>query len=898
MKILGFRILHGPNVFHSKPVMIMSLDLKSWTDQGSHQLPGFNEKLLKLLPGLLKHTCSPGYAGGFAERLNRGTYLAHITEHVAIELSHLAGIPVSYGKTRYAGAFGHYEVVVRMLNEAGMKMCLQAAFEIVKSLLVHTDFDISTRIEEIKRAIKQTSLGPSAQSLWQAAESRGIPVRRLGEGSLLQFGYGKYCRRVQTAVTDRTGLIAAEIAQDKQLTKTFLEENAIPVPKGFVISNQAELFQALEAFPGPYVVKPLDGHHGQGVALHLESQEDILKAYESAQKFSSSVLIEEMCRGQDYRVLVIGGQFAAACERKPPQVQGDGKSTVQALIDKLNSDPRRGEGHDSDLTQVTIDESLLDVLKRQGFQLQSILKQGQTLLLRGTANLSSGGTARDITDLVHPEIKTVCERISRIVGLDICGIDLIAQDLTLPLDSSFKVIEVNAGPGLRMHLSPSEGSSRNVGDQILRMIYPPEAPSRIPIVAVTGTNGKTTTVRLIHKILSAGGCIGMTTSDGVYIGKDKIISGDTTGPASAQMVLSDPIVEKAVLEVARGGLLKRGLGYDWSDVGIITNIRPDHIGQDGIETLEDLVWIKSLVAERVKENGTVVLNADDEKTIQLRYNPALLKLKRHFFLYSLDPGNPYLQQHLRAGGDAAWSESGILFLQRQGEIHKILACEDIKCTLRGKATFQVSNVLAAVAGSISMGASLELIRRGLLDFEPAIENTGRLNLYRVAEGYVILDYGHNPDAISAMGELLNKLGGYKKTVCFSLPGDRADHILEMSGEKMAQIFERLVIRDDHDLRGRKPGAVPQLIANLVKRRFPQTQVHISANESDAVERVLGLIKKNEIVVIFYDSFQSVMPLIRQYDPVPVAEIPILIAGPEPRDQTPESVSSTLFQRAT
>lgn len=879
MKILGFRTIRGPNVYHSQQVMIMKVDLEQWTDRGSHELPGFKEKLVEMLPGLKEHTCSPGHVGGFLERLDRGTYLAHIIEHIAIELANLAGSEITYGKTRYAGSFGIYDIIVRCKNEEGMKIALRSAFELAKSILEHTEaeYKVTERVEEIKRKIARTQLGPSAQALWDAAHKRGIPVRRLGEGSLLQLGYGKYRRRVQTAVSDRTSLIAADLVQDKQLTKSFLEDAAIPVPHGYVVDTEEELLEAIESFAGPYAVKPFDGHHGQGVALNLKTREDVFKAFYNAKDFSSSVIVEEMCPGRDYRVLVIGGKFSAAAERTPPQVVGDGKSTMQALIDQLNEDPRRGEGHSSILTKVEVDEILLETLRIQGLLLSSVPEKGRSVLLRGNANLSSGGTSKDVTDTVHPEVRALCERISRVVDLDICGVDIIANDLALPLNSSFKVIEVNAGPGLRMHLAPTEGEVRKVGEDIVQMLYPLGTPSRIPIAAVTGTNGKTTTVRLIHKILSLEACVGLTTSDGVYIGNEKITSGDTTGPASAQIVLSDPSVEEAVLEVARGGLLRRGLAYDWSDVGVVTNIRPDHIGQDGIEDLEDLVWIKSLVAERVKEGGTLVLNADDEQSIKLKDTPRIQRIPKNILIYSVDSKNPVLQQHIRQGGDAAWCEDGFLYLQMQKKTYRIVATKELKFAFEGKATFQVSNALAAVGASAAMGATPEQIMTGLVSFQPATENRGRLNLYQVGGGYVIMDYGHNPDAISAMGEFLSQWKSVRKTAIFGLPGDRADHILEMSSEKLAQYFDRLVIRDDHDLRGRKPGEVPHLIETYVKSRFPHVESHVKNSEKEAVESVLDHIEPNEIVVIFYDAFDSIMPLVRQYDPVPVSTIPSLDA---------------------
>lgn len=880
MKIQVIRAIAGPNVFHAKPVMLMKVDLQSWAEKGSHEIPGFTEKLIDLLPQVTEHTCSPGYPGGFIERLKRGTYMAHIIEHVALELSNLSGMQVFFGKTKYAGQPGLYDVVIRYLNEEAARLCLSSAVELVTSILEGSSFDVQSCTERIHKIHSETKLGPSAQALMDAALKKGIPCRRIGKGSLLQLGYGKFRRRVQTAVTDRTNLIACDIAQDKEFTKYLLQEAGVPVPQGHVVSTEEELLEVTSEMTVPlYAVKPLDGHHGNGVALNLKSREDLFKAFYIAKEYGSSVLVEEMCQGRDYRVLVIGGKFTAAAERNPPRVVGDGEKSIQALIEEMNQDPLRAEGHSGFLTQIEVDEILLETLKKQELLLTSVPESGREVLLRANANLSSGGTAKDVTDQVHPEVRALCERIARIIDLDICGIDLIAHDLSAPIQSSLKVIEVNAGPGLRMHLSPTEGKPRKVGEEIIDMIYPPGTPSRIPIAAVTGTNGKTTTVRLIHKILSTHSTVGLTTSDGVFVGSDKISSGDTTGPLSAQMVLSDPACEKVVLEVARGGILRRGLAYDWSDVGVITNIRPDHIGQDGIEDLEDLVWIKSLVAERVKENGILVLNADDEQSLALKTSERILKIPRKFVLYSTHSLNPALKDHLLAGGDAAWCEEGWLFLQMDGQVHQLVSTESLPFTFQGRAQFQVSNALAAVCASAAMGATPEQIVMGLMSFDSSLENRGRLNLYRVGEGHVILDYGHNPDAISAMGELLSQWKGYRRTAVFGLPGDRSDELIYMSAERMAQSFDRLIVRDDSDLRGRKPSEVPDLVESFVKSHFPKVECHKAHNEKEAVESIMTELRSDDIVVVFYDCFERTMPILRQYDPVPVSMIPFPSENP-------------------
>jgi cyanophycin synthetase len=610
MQIVKIRTVNGPNIFHSCPVIVMQLNLESYTEISSADLPNFKERLLQFLPGLQEHHCSPGRPGGFLERLDRGTYFAHIVEHVALEMSELAGIPVFYGKSVYAGKEGHYNVVVRFKNEDGMKILLQEAVSLVTALYEgQNKFDLQYGIERAKRAASRSALGPSTKAIVDAAKARGIPWRRIGKESLIQFGYGKNIRRIQAGVTDKTPLIAADMVQDKDFTKTILEEANVPYPESRVVRDIQELEDALQEIDGPWALKPLDGNHGNGVVLNLTNLEEAIKAYEIAKEFCDYILVERMCTGRDYRILVIGGRLVAAAERKPAHVVGDGVLSVAALIDKTNLDPRRGEGHAAVLTKIEIDELLIECLRKNHFTLESIPQAGETVWLRETANLSTGGTAADVTDIVHPQIRALCERIARFTGLDICGIDFIHSDISKPLERGSGVIEVNAGPGLRMHIAPTEGKGRDVGGEIIDMLYPPGTNSRIPIVAITGTNGKTTTTRLTGHLFASQTrkVVGMTTSDGVSIGKECVSQGDTTGPVSAQLVLSDPSVEIAVLETARGGLMRGGLAYDWSDVGIITNLKPDHIGQDGIEDIEDIIRVKSLVAERVREGGTLVL---------------------------------------------------------------------------------------------------------------------------------------------------------------------------------------------------------------------------------------------------------------------------------------------------
>lgn len=883
LKILSIKSIYGPSVYHHQPTLNMKIDLENWAEISSAEIPDFNKNLLAMLPGLNKHTCSPGYEGGFVERLGRGTYMAHIIEHIALDLAEQLGIGVSYGKTRYAGTPGVYQVVTRFLNEDGMKECLKLAVQVGETATKSSEFDFAPHFERIREIILDTSLGPSTKALVEAAEKRNIPWRRLSGHSLIQLGQGQHSRRIQTAVTDDTCLIAADIAQDKQLTKKLLDVNFLPVPKGETVTSLEELETLIQDFSPPYVVKPLDGNHGNGVSLNLQTKEDVLAAYEEARKFSASVLVEEMCAGRDYRILLVNGKLTAAAERNPPSVKGDGVKTIQQLIDVINLDPRRGVGHSSTLTRVDADPIMMAHLKKQKLNLDSVVAEGDVVILRENANLSSGGTAADVTGEVHPDIRRICERAARVIGLDICGIDLICPDIAKPFNDDAKIIEVNAGPGLRMHLSPSSGQAQPVAEAILDMLYPGEQNGRIPVLSVTGTNGKTSVTRMLHKIFSHGGkCVGMTTTDGIWLGKEKIYTGDTTGPMSTQIVLSDPKSEAVVLEVARGGLLRGGLAYDWSDVSVVTNIASDHIGQDGIESVDDIVWIKSLVAERVRVGGTLVLNADDSYSLALRDNPRVKRGHRNIFLYSLKANNPDLIHHLANEGSGSWVEDGWVCLYHKGKATRVLRVADIPCTLGGIAEFQVSNLLAAVSAAVAGNIPVEQIAASLGELMPANENIGRANLYKILGRYVMLDYGHNEPAFQAMGRLVDNVHGYHKVAIVGLPGDREDQLLEDSARVIATHFDEIIIREEKDLRGRLPGVVSNLMARTITSTDRRVEVKRIPDEVVALKYAIEHSPKDSFIVLFYEDLAVVREAVLEYDPEPVRSIPALErVGPSP-----------------
>lgn len=875
MKIDSIRAISGPNIYSHNPVLVMSLDLEELTEKESYEVPGFINGLIDLLPGLRTHHCSKGRPGGFIERLNEGTYFGHVVEHVALELTDLAGVPSSHGKTRRAGHDpGSYNIVIEYRAEQVTRYLLKAAVELVEALVEGRPFALEELLKECGEIAADTELGPSTRAIVEAAKRLDIPCMRVGQDSLVQLGYGRNRKFIQAAVTSQTSAIAVEIAQDKEMTKALLSAASIPVPAGRIVRTEEEARAALEEIPPPVVVKPLNGRQGKGVSLNLMTPEQVVDAFQIARQYSSNVLVEELFEGQNYRVLVVGGKAIAASRRLAPQVVGDGARTIVELIEAANKEPLRGDGHGKPLTRITCDAILLAHLQKHGLSLGHIPRQGEVVFLREGVNLSTGGTATDVTHIMHPQVARLCERAARIIGLDPCGVDLVLKDIAEPVKrGGGGVIELNAAPGLRMHLFPSEGEARDVGAAVINMLYPEGSSARIPIVSITGTNGKTTVTRMIGHVFSEmGKTVGMTTTDGIYIGGECVERGDTTGPHSARAVLSDPSVEIAVLETARGGIARRGLGYDWSDVSIITNIQHDHIGQDGIKSLDDLVYIKSLVAERVREGGTLILNADDEQLTQLMKLRRVRRLKKNVVYFSLHSEHLVIKRHLSAGGTAYYVRDGwIMEARGQGE-HPIVQTHLIPITLAGCAEFQVANAMAAVAACRASGTTRQQVASALTGFRSDRHNPGRTNLYQVADGYVLLDYGHNPEAFKAICHMAAQWKGRKVTAVLGVPGDRDNAIIERAGRIAARGFDRIIIREDKDLRGRPSGAVAGLLTEAVKKEVPERDCIISLDERTAISIALREMESGEIVIIFFDKLEPVLETLTEYDAVPVSAI--------------------------
>jgi cyanophycin synthetase len=871
MRIVDICALPGPNVYTHQPALVMKLYLEGLTAKESYEVPGFIDSLLTLMPGLHEHYCGKGSEGGFVERLREGTWFGHVVEHVSLELTALAGVASVHGKTRSAGEPGLFNVIIEYKAEKGTERLMRAAVGLVEALVEGKSYALDEEVAEARRVIARTELGLSARAIVEAAARRGIPWLRLDDQSLAQLGYGKNRRLVAAAMTSQTSSIAADIASDKDLTKRLLDRAGIPVPQGAVVRSAEEAVKVQEWLRKPVAVKPYAGSKGQGVSLNLYTPGQVAEAFYIARRYSENVLVEELFVGRDFRVLVVGGKLTAASERVPASVVGDGRRTIAELIEAENGNPLRGDDHDYPLTKIEIDEVMTAYLQKNGLSLEDVPPAGGRVLLRENANLSTGGTAIDVTDSVHPRIRRICERAAQVIGLDICGIDLVLPDISQPIgEGAAGIIEVNAAPGLRMHAFPSEGAPRDVGAAVVEMLYPPGAPSRIPIISVTGTNGKTTITRLIAHLLSAAGqVVGMTTTDGIYLNGELIVEGDMTGPRSARLILSEPTVEVAVLEVARGGIVRSGLGYDWSDISVMSNIQADHLGQDGITTIDDILFVKSLVAERVREGGALILNADDERLARLAEEPYITRVPKKIVYYSLDHGNPFLKRHAENGGTVYFMRDGQIVELADGLETRVIAAAAVPITFGGAADYQISNAMAAIAAARAYGLPVEKIVETLTSQARVERNSGRGSLYRVGRGHVLVDYGHNPEAFKAVGRVLKGLSGGRVTAVIGVPGDRDDELIRQAGRMAAGHFDRLIIKEDMDLRGRKSGEVSELLYQSAAEASPGIERRVVLDEQDALDLAIREMREGEIAVIFYEKLGRITEVLERHSAVQV-----------------------------
>ncbi|CAN5478558.1 cyanophycin synthetase [soil metagenome] len=835
MNILNIKVTCGPNYWsvNKKRLVVMELDIENLESQPTNEIKGFYERLKKALPGLYDHHCSVGVPGGFFRRVKRGTWMGHVIEHIALELQVLAGLEVGFGRARGTGTNGQYNVVFECIDEESGRLTAEKAVSIARNLVDGIGVDINTHVNEIRDMNSANLPGPSTSSIIQEAASRDIPYINLGESSTYQLGYGCFQKRIAATITSSTSSIAVELACDKEACRNLLKDISVPVAEGDVIKTVEELKQSVESLGFPLVVKPVGGNQGRGVTTNIKMLEEAVAAYESASEISERVIVERHISGQDYRLLIVDGKFVAAAKRTPAHVIGDGHSTIQQLIDIVNEDSCRGECHDKILTKIKIGPSARSILSQKGYSLNTVLTEGETLYLDHTANLSKGGTAEDVTDEVHPDIVSMAGRISRMVGLDICGIDIMASTLKISLrESGGVVLEVNAAPGFRMHLSPSKGEPRNVAAPVLDMLFPPGQKSRIPVIAVTGTNGKTTTTRLISHILKGcGRKVGYTTTDGIYINDERIMKGDCGGPKSAQIVLKDPGVDTAVLECARGGILRAGLGFDYCDVAVVTNVASDHLGMKGINTLDQMSRLKSVVPESVHSSGYAVLNADDERVYAMRD-----KLRCNVVLFSQQADdNPKVISHREAGGICAVLKDRMITIWDGEATHVIDQVENIPISFGGRAGFMIENVLAAVAAAYTQNISTVEIREMLKSFEPSPEQTpGRMNLFSFKDFDVLVDYAHNPAGLMAIQDYLKNSSYQHKIGIVCGIGDRRDEDSFELGRLAAEMFDKVIIKEDADLRGRAAGEATEIVKKGIASSPNKPPVIAIANEKQAL----------------------------------------------------------------
>jgi cyanophycin synthetase len=903
MRILDRAVYVGPSLYAHFPVIRLEVDLGPLEAWPSAKLgPAFIDRLIEALPGLHEHGCSYGEPGGFIRRLreDEGTWMGHILEHVAIELQNVAGEPVTFGKTRGAGAEGRYHVTYQYAQEDVGLEAGRLGITLLHSLLppelrpegsVPGDFDFAAERDEFIRFCQRRALGPSTMALVRAAEERRIPWIRLNEQSLIQFGHGRYQQRIQATITSRTSHIAVELASDKEETNRLLAHLGLPVPRQRLVQGADDAVAAAERIGYPVVVKPYNANHGRGISIHLATEEQVRTAFEVAREHSRSVIIESFISGDDHRMLVVNGELVAVSKRVPGHVVGDGVHTIEELVDEVNRDPRRGIGHEKVLTRLVFDNQAETLLAKKGCTRETVPADGERVFLRSTGNLSTGGTATDVTDLVHPDNIEMAERAVKAIGLDVGGVDFLTTDITESYkDIGGAICEINAAPGYRMHMAPSEGRPRDVAGPTLDMLFPPGSPSRIPIAAVTGTNGKTTTARMLAHIQKlAGHTVGLTSTDGVYIDGHRTVPGDMTGPVATHMVLSDPNVDVAVLEIARGGLLRAGMGVRHCDVGAVLNVKSDHLGLRGVGTLDDLAKVKRIVVEVARE--TAILNADDPLCLKMAdYTSA-----KNLCYVTMDPTHELVGEHIRAGGRGVVLESGIkgqmITIYDHGAHIPLLWTHLIPATLEGRALHNVQNAMFAAAMAFSMGLKLEDIRHGLRTFDTTFfQAPGRMNIFDEHPFKVILDYGHNPAAVEAMCQLVERLEVTgRRIVVLSAPGDRRDEDIADIGRIAAGHFERYILRRDDQLRGRQPDEVPHLLRDaLLAAGVAAEQILVIPDEQMATDTALREAQPGDLLLIFGDAITRTWKQVIQFRP----EAPARLVE-RPRTSHPEPTAPAL-----
>jgi cyanophycin synthetase len=863
MEFRKLLVLRGPNFWANYPVLEAWVDLGKFEELPSNLLPGFNDRLMAWLPTMIEHRCSIGERGGFFERLRRGTWLGHVLEHVTLELQTLAGTEVGFGRTREMSERGVYKVVIEYKEEALGKECLSTAHRLLMAAIDDQPFDVAAEIARLRSLAQEVCLGPSTRGICQAATARGIPVRRLTAGSLVQLGYGARARRICAAESDRTGAVAQEIAQDKDLTRKLLKAVGVPTPDGRPVNGAEDAWEAAGEFGFPVVVKPQDGNQGRGVATNLTTREQVLAAYEAAAKESRCVLVERFIPGNDYRLLVVGQRVVAAARREPAQVIGDGLRSVAELVNVVNADPRRGDDHATALSKIRLDAVSLAVLGEQGYTPASVPPAGSVVLIRRNANLSTGGTAIDVTDRVHPEVAARAIEAARVVGLDIAGVDVVACDISRPLEEQRGgIVEVNAAPGLRMHLEPSIGISRPVGEAIVDLLFPAGDDGRIPIVAVTGVNGKTTTTRLIsHIVRGTGRRVGMTCTDGIYIDDRRIDDEDCSGPQSARNVLLNPAVETAVLETARGGILRAGLGFDLCDVAVVTNIgEGDHLGLSDIDTTEMLAKVKRAIVDVVRPQGYAVLNAADPLVAAMAE-----RCPGSAIFFARSPEEPVLARHRGLGGRVVFVRDNTVILAEGEREEPLLTLDRIPLTRGGLIGFHVENALAAIAAAWALGVARDVLRARLESFTLDLDKVpGRFNILDIDGATVVIDYGHNPSALLAVIDTIGKMPHALRRIVYSTAGDRRDCDMIRQGQLLGEAFDHVILYEDHYKRGRADGEIIALFRQGMASGSRVRQIEEIHGAVKAVEAALAAARPGDLLVVQADAIDETVNYIRRY----------------------------------
>lgn len=859
MKIIETKVFKGKNIYSHKMCIRMDVDLEGYSETPSKDIEDFNDNLINMIPELNTHRCGIDEERGFVKRLIEGTYLAHICEHITIAIQNKLGIDVHYGKSREVKG-NHYYIIYQYLYENVAIESAKLAIDIINALINKIPINYDERIEYLKNILKDEMIGPSTKAICDYAKKVGLPIIRFGNGDFYQIGYGKQGRIIESSIGTNTSCVSVDISCDKMLTKELLKTQNIPVAQGFKVRNIIDLLKCAEEIGYPVVLKPQYGNKGKGVILRIKNEKELLIAYKSVKDKFKDLIIEKYYVGNDFRVCVINYKVVAVSLRRPPHIEGNGINTILELINKLNESPERGEDHERSLTKIKIDAEVIKYINEQGKEINDILKEKEKLYLRKNANLSTGGEAVDYTDKICNENINLCIRAAKMLGLDICGIDICTEDISKPIiHNNGIVMEVNAAPGLRMHLSPSEGAARDLGKEIVNMLYN-NNPYNIPVISITGTNGKTTVTRVIsHTLSKMGYCVGMTSTSGIYINDECIDSGDDTGFESAKSILINKDVDVAVLETARGGMIKKGLAYDLADVSVITNITQDHLGIDGINTMEELCYVKSLVGEAVKEGGYVVLNADDYWSKSI-----LNRIKANIILFSKDSNNPLLKQN-KLSNICVYLENKNIVVVNEGKKHTICNIDEVPITLGGKLMFNVENILATCGALVGLKIDYCMIKNGITSYLlNSDKNAGRFNCYNVNGVNVILDYGHNIDGYNAVLSAVKYINKGKLYGIVGIPGDRSDDMALEIGKISSHHLDYIIVKEDKDLRGRKQGEIAQLIVDGVKKRDTKKKYEVVLREEEALIKALNISQKGDTIVMFFEDMAPLVNIINEF----------------------------------